>query len=315
MTITDDISTGTATVTGTEAVHMDGVTKSYGTTPAVRGIDLVVAPGEIVALLGPNGAGKSTTIDMLLGLTTPDRGTVHIFGRPPATACAEGRVGAMLQSGDLPTDFTVLEVVDLMRALYPTALSAAEVLDRAGIADLAGRPTTALSGGQSQRVRFALAIVPDPQLMVLDEPTAAMDVERRQGFWAHMRQWAACGRTVLFATHYLEEADEFADRIVLLGDGRVVADGATTEIRGMSTGRMLRCTLDQVDAADLERLPGVSRASVHGHGVSLTSSDSDATVRALLARYPDARDIEITGAGLNETFLTLTASPKQETHT
>jgi ABC-2 type transport system ATP-binding protein len=313
MTITDNARDDPVAVTGAGAVHMDGVYKSYGPTPAVTGIDLAVAPGEIVALLGPNGAGKSTTIDMLLGLTTPDRGTVRIFGQCPTAACAAGRVGAMLQSGQLPTDFTVLELVDLLRALYPTALTAPEVLERAGIADLAGRRTTALSGGQSQRVRFALAIVPDPQLLVLDEPTAAMDVERRQGFWAHMRQWAASGRTVLFATHYLEEADEFADRIVLLREGRVVADGATTEIRALSNGRVLRCTLDRVPASDLERLPGVSVASVHGHGVSLTSTDSDATVRALLARYPDARDIEITGAGINETFLTLTASPQQET--
>ena len=296
------------------AVHVADVSKSYGTTAAVCGIDLVVAPGEMVALLGPNGAGKSTTLDMLLGLIEPDRGSVRIFGHPPARACARGRVGAMLQSGGLPTEFTVVELVELMRALYPTALPVDEVLERAGITDLGRRRTTSLSGGQVQRVRFALAIVADPDLMVLDEPTAALDVERRQAFWADMRRWAAGGRTVIFASHYLEEADEFADRIVLLREGGVVADGATTEIRALSTGRILRCTLEGADARDLEGLPGVTLASVHGHAVSLTSGDSDATLRALLDRYPDARHVEISGAGLNETFLTLTSAQPREAH-
>ena len=294
----------------TSAVDMAGVSKSYGTTRAVVGIDLVVAPGEIVALLGPNGAGKSTTLDMILGLTDPDAGTVRTFGATPTTACTEGRVGATLQSGGLPTEFTVAELLELMAALYPKSQPTDEVLERAGITDLAGRRTDALSGGQRQRVRFAMAIVCDPDLLVLDEPTAAMDVEARQAFWAHMRTWAAGGRTVLFATHYLEEADAFADRIVLLREGRVVADGSTTEIRGLSSRKVLRCTLDDAEEAALEHLPGVSVASVHGGGVTLSTDDSDATLRALLAARPDARDIEIAGAGLNETFLALTsASP------
>jgi ABC-2 type transport system ATP-binding protein len=296
------------------AIDMAGVYKAYGKTQAVDGIDLTVAPGEIVALLGPNGAGKSTTIDMLLGLREPDRGKVQIFGQAPTTACASGLVGATLQSGGLPTEFTVLELVDLMRAFYPSALPSGDIVKRAGISELTARRTDALSGGERQRVRFALAIVPDPDLMVLDEPTAAMDVESRQSFWAHMRAWAAGGRTVLFATHYLEEADTFADRIVLLRQGRVVADGATTEIRALSRGRILRCTLAHADGALLEQLPGVTVAAVHGHGVTLTTSESDATLRALLDRHPDARDIEITGAGLNETFLTLTAPALQEMH-
>jgi ABC-2 type transport system ATP-binding protein len=295
----------------TGAICMTGVSKSYGTTPAVKGIDLAVDPGEIVALLGPNGAGKSTTIDMLVGLTAPDAGTVEVFGLAPLTACATGRVGATLQAGGLPAEFTVVELVELMRGLYPTALPTTEILARAGITDVASRRTDALSGGQRQRVRFALAIVPDPDLLVLDEPTAAMDVESRQAFWTYMRAWAARGRTVLFATHYLEEADTFADRIVLLRNGVVVADGATTEIRGLTRGRVVRCTLDGGDSGELDALPGVSQVSVHGHSVSLTSNDSDATLRALLVRYPDLRDIEITGAGLNETFLTLTAQAQE----
>jgi ABC-2 type transport system ATP-binding protein len=161
-------------------------------------------------------------------------------------------------------------------------------------------------------VRFALAIVPDPDLLVLDEPTAAMDVESRQVFWTSMRQWASSGRTLLFATHYLEEADTFADRIVLLRDGRIVADGATTEVRALAGGRTLRCTLSDADLEGLGSLPGVAMLSVHGHGVSMSCTDSDATLRALLEQYPDAHDIEIGGGSLNEAFLALTAAPEEE---
>lgn len=294
------------------AVHLSGVQKSYGQTRAVDGIDLDISPGEIVALLGPNGAGKSTIIDMLLGLTDPDGGHIRIFGDVPSVASSRGRVGAMLQSGGLPSELTVLELIELIGALYPVSLSADEVLERARIADLASRRSDKLSGGQKQRVRFALAIIPDPNLLVLDEPTAAMDVESRQAFWTSMRQWASGGRTVLFATHYLEEADIFADRIVLLREGRIVADGATTEVRALAGGRTLRCTLPLADLDALGSLPGVVSVSVHGNGVSMTCSDSDATVRALLGQYPEARDIEIGGAGLNEAFLALTASPEEE---
>lgn len=296
------------------AVHLSGVQKSFGRTRAVDGIDLDISPGEIVALLGPNGAGKSTAIDMLLGLADPDAGQVRIFGQAPAVAASRGRVGAMLQAGGLPSELTVLELIELIGALYPNALPTDEVLERARIGDLTSRRGDKLSGGQKQRVRFALAIVPDPDLLVLDEPTAAMDVESRQVFWASMRQWASSGRTVLFATHYLEEADNFADRIVLLRQGRIVADGATTEVRALAGGRTLRCTLTRADVDGLGSLPGVAGVSVHGHGVSMTCTDSDATVRALLERYPEAHDIEIGGAGLSEAFLALTASPGEEIH-
>jgi ABC-2 type transport system ATP-binding protein len=295
-------------------VHLQGVGKSFGPNRAVDGIDLDISPGEIVALLGPNGAGKSTAIDMLLGLKDPDEGEIRVFGDVPTVATAKGRVGAMLQAGGLPSEFSVLELIELIGAFYPTSLPTDEVLDRARITDLASRRGDKLSGGQKQRVRFALAIVPDPDLLVLDEPTAAMDVESRQVFWASMREWASSGRTVLFATHYLEEADNFADRIVLLRQGRIVADGATTEVRALAGGRTLRCTMTHADLDGLGSLPGVTTVSVHGHGVSMTCADSDATVRALLDRYPEAHDIEIGGAGLSEAFLALTATPGEEIH-
>lgn len=225
------------------AVRLAGLRKTYGDTVAVDGLDLEVAPGEIVALLGPNGAGKSTTVDLILGLSRPDAGTVAVFGRGPRDAVDDGLVGAMLQDGAMLEDATVGEMVALFAAVHPHPLPVADVLERAGLTDLAGRQATELSGGQAQRVRFALALVPDPDLLVLDEPTVAMDVATRREFWAAMRRFVAAGRTVLFATHYLDEADGFADRVVLLRDGRVVADRPAIIQKPQTTaelGAMLR---------------------------------------------------------------------------
>jgi ABC-2 type transport system ATP-binding protein len=278
-----------------------------GPVHAVRGVDLEIAPGSTVALLGPNGAGKSTTIDMLLGLQRPDRGSVSLFGREPADAIAAGAVGAMLQTGALIMDLSVRELVTMMAGLYPDPLDVDEVLVLAGIEDIADRRTQKLSGGQTQRARFALAVVSNPELLVLDEPTVALDVEARNAFWRTMRGFAARGTTLLFATHYLEEADAYADRVVLMAGGRVVADGAPTEIKGMVGGRTIRATLPSVAVDTLEALPGVVGAERHGETVLLTCSDSDTAVRALLASYAEARDLEIAGAGLEQAFLALTA--------
>jgi ABC-2 type transport system ATP-binding protein len=297
------------------AVRLAGLRKTFDGTVAVDGLDLHIAPGEVVALLGPNGAGKSTTIDMLLGLLPPERGTVSIFGEQPAAACGGGRVGAMLQSGGLLPDLTVREEIDLVRALYPRPARTAAVLERAGIGALAGRRTDRLSGGERQRVRFALALVPDPDLLVLDEPTVAMDVAARRAFWSALRAWAAAGRTVLFATHYLTEADDVADRVVLLRSGRVVADGPPARIKALASGRTIRATVPGVGAAGvaglpaLRALPGVAEASVQGETVVLRCPDSDTTLRALLAGWPAARDVEVDAAGLEEAFLSLTAEP------
>jgi ABC-2 type transport system ATP-binding protein len=280
-----------------------------GPVHAVRGVDVEIARGETVALLGPNGAGKTTTIDMLLGLLPPDRGEVSLFGRPPQQAVAEGAVGAMLQTGSLVRDLTVRELVSMVAALYPRPLGVDEVLDLTGVGRLARQRTQKLSGGETQRVRFAVALVPDPELLVLDEPTVAMDVEGRHAFWTTMREFAARGKTILFATHYLEEADAYADRAVLLARGRVVADGPTTEIKAMVGSRTIRATLPGADVDALARLPGVAGAERRGEAVVLACSDSDTAIRALLAAQPDARDLEISGAGLEQAFLQLTGDP------
>ena len=288
------------------AVRLTGLHKSFGKVQAVRGVDLTIAPGEVVAFLGPNGAGKSTTIDMLLGLTEPDTGSVSLFGTDPVTAVQAGRVGAMLQSGALLPDVTVKELVSTFAALHRHPMPVAEALRRAEITDIAGQPTTKLSGGQAQRVRYALALVPDPDLLVLDEPTVAMDVEVRRAFWASMRDFTQTGRTVLFATHYLEEADDFADRVVVLAQGRIVADGTGAQIKATVTGRTISTVLE-ADPATLQALPGVTSVEPQGPRFLLHCSDSDRALRALLTAAPDAHDIEISAGNLEDAFLELTA--------
>jgi ABC-2 type transport system ATP-binding protein len=295
-------------------IELRGLEKSFKTphdlVEAVRGVDISIRPGEIVALLGPNGAGKSTTIDMLLGLARPDAGDVSLFGSTPEDAVLSGRVGAMLQTGMLIQDLSARELVAMVASLYPAPLDVDEVLALVGIEAIAGRRTQKLSGGEAQRVRFALALVSDPALLVLDEPTTSMDVEGRHAFWRTMREFASRGRTILFATHYLEEADANADRAVLMAAGRVVADGPTTEIRAMVGGRTIRATLPEAELAELEDLAGVTAAERHGDAVLLTCADSDAAIRALLDTWADARDIEIASAGLEQAFLELTASTR-----
>jgi ABC-2 type transport system ATP-binding protein len=297
-------------------IHLHNVAKSYqgpqGPIRAVRGIDFSVAAGETVALLGPNGAGKSTTIDMMLGLSTPTSGTVSVFGRPPRESVDAGLIGAMLQTGGLIRDLSVNELVAMMASLYPDPMGVEEALEVTGLKAIAGQRTHKLSGGQTQRVRFALAIVCNPELLVLDEPTVALDVEGRREFWSIMRQFAARGKTVLFATHYLEEADANADRAILMAHGRIVADGPTTEIKARVGRRTLRATLPNVDPISLAGLPGVASAERHGDAVILSCSDSDRSIRALLKQYSMAKDIEIAGGSLEDAFLELTRDPDAE---
>ncbi|MFI7212787.1 ABC transporter ATP-binding protein [Micromonospora maritima] len=289
------------------AVELAGLTKTYGPVTAVDGLSLRITPGEVVAFLGPNGAGKTTTVDMLLGLARPDAGTVRLFGGTPADAVRHGRVAAVMQTGGLLKDLTVAETVRMTAHFYGHTRPVTEVLERAGIAEIADRPVGKCSGGQQQRLRFALALLPDPDLMVLDEPTTGMDVEGRRDFWQAIRADARSGRTVLFATHYLDEADAYADRIVLVRQGRVVADGTTAEIKNLAAGRVVRATLPGADQAALAALPGVRSVEVRGDAILVHSEDSDVVARHLLTRT-DARDLEITSRNLEDAFLALTAA-------
>jgi ABC-2 type transport system ATP-binding protein len=217
-------------------VSFDEVTRRYGTLTAVDRLDLRVEPGETVALLGPNGAGKTTTVELLLGLATPDQGVVRLFGGRPADAIARGRVGAMLQDAGLPQGVRVAELVGLVRGLYPNPFPLADALRLTDLEQVANRRVERLSGGQRQRVRLALALAGNPELLVLDEPTASLDVQARRAFWQRMRAGAAAGRTVLFATHRLEEADAVADRVVVLARGRLLADGPPDQVRARAVG-------------------------------------------------------------------------------
>ncbi|MFE9958476.1 ABC transporter ATP-binding protein [Micromonospora sp. NPDC005299] len=289
------------------AVELAGLTKTFGPVTAVDGLSLRIEPGEVVAFLGPNGAGKTTTVDMLLGLARPDAGTVRLFGGTPGDAVRLGRVAAVMQTGGLLKDLTVAETVRMTGHFYGQCRPASEVLERAGIADIADRPVGKCSGGQQQRLRFALALLPDPDLMVLDEPTTGMDVEGRRDFWQAIRSDARSGRTVLFATHYLDEADAYADRIVLVRQGRVVADGTTAEIKNLAAGRVVRATLPGADQTALAALPGVRSVEVRGDAVLVHTEDSDVVARHLLTRT-DARDLEITSRNLEDAFLALTAA-------
>jgi len=287
------------------AIEIRGVTKRFGSVQAVNGIDLTVRRGEILAFLGPNGAGKTTTIDMVLGLSTPSSGTVSVLGRAPEQAVADGMISAVMQSGGLLKDLTVRETVELTASFFPRPHPVAEVLARAGIADIGERLVGKCSGGQQQRLRFAMALVPDPELVILDEPTTGMDVEGRREFWKAIREDAARGRTIVFATHYLDEADAYADRIILIRKGELVADGTSAEIKAMATGRLVRATFPGARLPALQAIPGVESVEVRGDSVLLRGRDSDAIARHLLTKTK-ATDLEITSQNLEEAFLALT---------
>jgi len=288
------------------AIRLSGVRKRFGAVEALRGIDLAVRPGEIVAYLGPNGAGKTTTVDLVLGLSRPSAGSVEVFGMAPEQAVRKGLVAAVMQNGGLLKDLTVLETVRYVAALYPYGASVSAALERAGIGGIANRMVGKCSGGEQQRVRFAMALLADPDLLVLDEPTQAMDVEGRRDFWAAIREDTASGRTILFATHYLDEADSYADRVVLIRQGELVADGTPAQVKALAAGRTVRATLPGADAVTLRRVPGVDDVEIRGETVLLHCSDSDAAARYLLTET-GAHDLEITTRALEDAFLALTA--------
>ncbi|MCF3962025.1 ABC transporter ATP-binding protein [Streptomyces fuscigenes] len=298
----------------TAVVTFANVSKTYGAVTAVDGLTLDLHAGETVALLGPNGAGKSSTLDLLLGLRRPDSGTVSVYGSSPQGAIAAGRVGAMLQSGGLMEGVKVREIVKLACDLHPKPHPVADVLARAGIAQIGDRMVDKLSGGQEQRVRFALATAGANDLIVLDEPTTGMDVTARQAFWSTMREQADQGRTVLFATHYLEEADAIADRVLVLHKGRLLADGTAAEIKAKAGARRIAFDLEgTIDEQALRTLPFLGALTVSGTTVRIQSHDADATVHALygLGLYP--RNLEVAGLGLEQAFVAITEAEEART--
>ena len=302
-----DIDEPTSSTQPRPIAMFEGVTRRYGQVTAVDGLSLQIQSGETVALLGPNGAGKTTTVELLLGLGNPDAGVVGLFGGPPAAAVAAGRVGAMLQDAGLPQGAKVAELIDLVSSLYPDPVSVADALRLADLEQVAGRQVQRLSGGQRQRVRLALALAGNPQLLVLDEPTAALDVDARRSFWDRVRGYVAGGRTVLFATHRLEEADAVADRVVVIAGGRLLADGTPDQVKALAAGRStISVAAGGLSRYLLENLPAVETVRQDRGRVTLSTSDPDATIRALLQQAPHARGLEVTRAGMEQAFLHLT---------
>jgi ABC-2 type transport system ATP-binding protein len=298
----------------TAAVALQDLNRSFGPVRAVDGIDLELEVGEIAALLGPNAAGKTTTIDMILGLSEPTAGSVTVFGQTPRSAIAHGLVAAVMQTAGLLKDISVRETLELTGSLFVHHASVDSVMKRAGISDIGDRKVNKCSGGQQQRLRFAMALLCDPELLILDEPTTGMDVAGRRDFWAAIRQDATRGRTILFATHYLEEADEYADRIILVRQGRIVADGTAAQIKAMAAGRTVRATVPSVTSRVLDGVPGADSIELRGETVLIHSKDSDAVARYLLTQT-DARDLEIESRGIEDAFLALTSDAEDEPST
>jgi ABC-2 type transport system ATP-binding protein len=288
------------------AVELKAVSKRYSDTVALDDVDLRVGEGETVAVLGPNGAGKTTLLSIALGLLGPSSGAARVFGRTPVEALHVGEVGVLLQDSGLLEDVRVEELVATVAGMYPHPHPVKAAMRAADVAELATRRIGRLSGGQQQRVRFALALVGDPKLLVLDEPTVGLDIESRRALWQEVRARTAEGRTVVFATHYLAEADAYADRIVLIAHGRIVADGTSSEIKARMAVRAVHGTLAEPDTEGLGTLPGVTAVEIRDERVKLSTTDSDATVRALLAKYPEARDVEVGGIDLEDVFVALT---------
>lgn len=299
----------TTTTVRTDALSLRGVTRSYGEVRALDGLDLEIRPGEIVALLGPNGAGKSTAMEMMVGLATPEQGSVRVLGTDPTTATRTGLIGTMLQAGALLPDQRVRTMLRMLHSLQAHPMPMAEVVAQADIAELMPRRISALSGGQSQRVRFAIALLGDPQVLLLDEPTVGMDIGARRAFWQQMRRVAASGRTVVFATHHLEEAEREAGRVVVMDRGRVVADGTGAEIAAVVAGRVI--TLRGVAAERIAALPGVDSAGADetdDRRVRAVCTDSDATLAALFTGplASEVHDVLVAAPGLEEAFLRIT---------
>ena len=290
---------------------MSAVTHRYGDVVALDGLDLEIRAGEVLAVLGPNGAGKTTAIGLLLGTLRVQDGSVRVFGHEPGAGAVRMRRGAMLQVSGVPDTLTIAEHLELFSSYYPAPLPVSRLLAMAGLEELANRRYGRLSGGQKQRVMFALALAGDPELVFLDEPTTGLDVEARRSLWNEIRELKAAGRTAVLTTHYLEEADALADRIAVIHQGRVVAEGTPAEIKSRAADRRVRC-ITSVNRDEVAALPGVARVEVNGQHLEILTARPEELLRTLLALDPDLRDLHVTGARLEDAFLTLVRNGKRQ---
>ena len=300
----------------TTVIQAENLTQVFrvpgGTLTAVDNLDLTISKGEIIALLGPNGAGKTTLIDMILGLTEPARGTLTVQGISPKKAVQRGDIGAVLQTGGLLKDLTVRQTLEMLATLYPTRIDIDEVLANADLTELAHRKVGKCSGGQQQRIRFAIATMHDPNILILDEPTTGMDVTARRTFWERMDKLAETGKTIIFATHYLEEAQNFAQRIVLMDNGKIIADGTSEEIRDLTGGRHVSFLADKPITFSEYPMLSVETSEENGaYRHRTTVANADEFARVLLTKYT-VRDLEIVKPSLDESFVQLTDRAAQE---
>ncbi len=292
------------------AAQLIDATKKYGSVEALRGISLDIELGEVVAMLGPNGAGKTTSISLLLGLRRPTSGKALLFGLKPDDLNARSRVGVMLQESGIPTVLKVNELVDLFRSYYPKPMARDRAIAMAGLEEKANAQVKELSGGQKQRLYFALAVCGDPDVLFLDEPTVGMDVEGRRSFIERIAEFIQMGRTVVMTTHYLEEADQLAKRVIVIDRGVVIADASPQEIKSRVAGKRVRFSAALTDK-DLEGLP-VSSSTIQDHGVQLLTNQPEAVLRELFRRGVEISDLEVVGADLEDAFISLTTHNANE---
>jgi ABC-2 type transport system ATP-binding protein len=288
--------------------RLEGARKLYGPITALDGVHLDLRRGEVTALLGPNGAGKTTAVKLWMGLARPSAGRATLFGLDPRSAGARMRVGAMLQVSKVPETLTVREHLELFRAYYPRPMALRTLIEAAGLAGLEDRRSGRLSGGQRQRLSFALALAGDPELLFLDEPTVGLDTEARRAFWAVVRRLAQAGRSLVLTTHYLEEADALADRVVVLSRGRIVSDGTPAQLKAGAALRRIRCTTS-LAPSELRRWPGVTEVTADRGRVEIVTHRAEDVLRRLLAADAELAGLEVVGAALEDAVLALTAEP------
>ena len=293
------------------AAQLIEATKRYGDTEALKGVTLTIELGEVVAMLGPNGAGKTTSISLLLGLRKPTSGEALLFGLKPDDLNARSRVGVMLQESGIPTVLKVRELVDLFRSYYPKPMARDRAIAMAGLEEKANAQVKELSGGQKQRLYFALAVCGDPDVLFLDEPTVGMDVEGRRSFIERIAEFIQMGRTVVLTTHYLEEADQLAKRVVVIDRGLVIADASPQEIKSKVAGKRIRFKSSALTEKDLEGLP-LTTSTIADHSVQLLTNQPEAVLRELFRRGVEISELEVAGADLEDAFISLTTHKAAE---
>jgi ABC-2 type transport system ATP-binding protein len=293
------------------AAQLIDATKRYGAVEALRGVTLDIEIGEVVAMLGPNGAGKTTSISLLLGLRQPTSGRALLFGLKPGHLDARSRVGVMLQESGIPQVLKVGEIVDLFRSYYPKPMARDRAITMAGLEEKANALVKELSGGQRQRLYFALAVCGDPEVLFLDEPTVGMDVEGRRSFIERIAEFANMGRTVVLTTHYLEEADQLAKRVIVIDRGLLIADASPQEIKSKVAGKRVRFAAAGVTAQDFNSLP-VTGLEIEDHQIQLFTNEPEAVLRSLFNRGLQISELEVSGADLEEAFISLTTHKATE---